>query len=139
MSTFVWRVSDALEDGAAEQHQGGTVELENLKTVSGSPAWAIEESRRTPPIKPIPGGTVELAHTGAPEGAAQGGVADFWGISTGVKNFIVLFIVLIFGIIIFVVAMRDSGTGNLTFGKLVEELGLLLTGLVGGTLLKFRR
>jgi hypothetical protein len=138
MSSFVWQISDATEDIAGEQPQGGAVELEDVKAISGTPKWTIEEPQRTLPIKPVPGGNVNLAQTSAPDGNAPSTVAETWGLSRGVKNFAFVFLVLVFGIIILVVAMRDSNAGNLTFVKLVEELGLFLAGFAGG-LLKLKR
>jgi hypothetical protein len=138
MSTFKWQVSDAADDVAAEQHQGGAVELEDTKSVSGSPAWTIEGPERTLPLKPVPGGTVELAEGRAPTGIAQDTGAEAWGFSKGAKDFALIFLVCVIGIVILVVAVRDSQAGNLTFFKLVEELSLLIVGFFGG-LLKFRR
>lgn len=138
MSLFVWQISDPVDCATEEQYQGGTVELEDAKAASGTPTWTIEEPERTLPIKPVPGGTVELAQMSAREGGAPGTVAESWGLSKGVKNFAFVFLVLVFGIIVLMVALRDSHLGNLTFVKLIEEIGLFLAGFAGG-LLKFRR
>lgn len=136
MSSFIWQIFDAAENVAREQHQGGAVDIQDVKVASGKPGWTVEESERTLPIEASDGGAVELAPTRAPECAAQGRASESWGLSKGAKDFAFVFLVLILGTIILVVAMRDQ---NLTFGKLVEDLGLLVTGIAGGgALVKLR-
>lgn len=136
MPSFIWQIFDAAEDVAREQHQGGAVDIQDVRVASGTSGWAVEESERTLPAETSDGGAVELGPTRAPAGAAQSRASVSWGLSKGAKDFAFVFLVLILGTIILVVAMRDQ---NLTFGKLVEDLGLLVAGIAGGgALVKLR-
>ncbi|MBD0373978.1 MAG: hypothetical protein ICV60_24425 [Pyrinomonadaceae bacterium] len=136
MSSFIWQIFDAAEDVAREQHQGGAVDIQDVRVASETSGWTVEETERTLPAETSDGGAVELALARAPACATQGKASASWGLSKGAKDFAFVFLVLILGTIILVVAMRDQ---NLTFGKLVEDLGLLVAGIAGGgALVKLR-
>ena len=139
MSLYDWLIFDVVDTSAPEQNQGGAVALQDVEAVATTPAWTVRESDEALQIKPVPGGALELAPTETSPRETPSANSESWGVSKGAMNFAFVFLVLIFGAIILMVAMHDKDSGNLTFGKLVEELGLLVAGAAGGVLWRFKR
>jgi hypothetical protein len=118
MSQFVWEVSEA-EDNAAAEVSGGAICLEELKAVRGESAWDIQPRGESNAVAKQRGGEVRLR--GGNTRLASSGPQ---GPDRGIINFALVVFILLVALLV----INDMYHGTLTFSQFIERVVYLLAG-----------